>query len=371
MAKYYYRGTGLSLFAAQAGGDFQTRMLYQTAGEFGFLNPDGSKTYYYGEGLVWDNDTGSFTSGTITEIQHFAMSGSFVDSLSDLSMPITSLQPLLSAPASNASLSALYAGLMAGNDTLDGESGNDTLFGAAGDDTLSGAAGNDTLTGGTGADKLQGGIGRDLASYASSSAGVWVDLTTGKGFGGDAEGDSLTGIEDLQGSGFNDTLLGNSRNNRLIGGNGNDTLNGEGGNDVLNGGRGGDILEGGDGDDMAAGGSGNDFMTGSAGVDTMLGGGGDDLIDAGTGSDIIMGGAGHDTIYGGPDPDVIIYGFSWEQLTVTYDGPTYSFIVTAPDGTDRIYSALTFATTTGTYYFDVPTLTFVYQSAMTGDDWLA
>ena len=61
MAKYYYRGTGLSLFAAQAGGDFQTRMLYQTAGEFGFLNPDGSKTYYYGEGLVWDNDTGSFT----------------------------------------------------------------------------------------------------------------------------------------------------------------------------------------------------------------------------------------------------------------------------------------------------------------------
>lgn len=372
MAKYHYRGPGLSLFAAQSGGSLQGRMLYWNATEFGFLNPDGSKTFYSGEGLVWDDASGYFTKGTITAIWHYSMSGAYVDALTGLSMPITQLQPLLSAAATGASIAALHARLMTGNDTLAGEDGNDILSGAAGNDTMSGGAGNDTLDGGTGADVLQGGTGRDLATYESSSAGVQVDLVTGRGRGGEARGDTLKDIENLRGSAFNDILSGNATANRLMGGDGNDTLRGLGGNDVLKGGNGGDTLEGGDGNDIIAGDAGNDFITGGKGADVLFGGDGDDTIDGGTGMDLIKGGSGNNTIYGGPDPDVIIYDYAWSELIVGYDGSNYSVCIETPDGgKDTVFSALTFATTTGTYRFDVPTLTFVYQSAMTGDDWLA
>ena len=52
-----------------------------------------------------------------------------------------------------------------------------TAFGGDGDDTLTGGAGADTLRGGGGADIVTGGAGIDTASYASSKAGVTVDLT--------------------------------------------------------------------------------------------------------------------------------------------------------------------------------------------------
>ncbi len=361
MAAYHYRGPSLGLFAAQAGGPLQGRLLYWNATEFALANPDGSKTHYRGEGLVWNAALGHFTAGTITSIIHHTLSGVFIDDLTGLAVPAATLETLLAAPASTASTAKLFSALMSGNDTVRGDGGNDTLFGGAGndrlsgnagDDILKGGAGNDQLFGGEGADTLMGGRGADTANYASSSA-VQVNLATGTALGGDAAGDTFFSIESLTGSNYNDQLTGNSGNNVLKGGLGNDILHGEAGNDKVSG----------DG--------GNDFLTGGEGVDTMLGGDGDDLIDAGAGRDLVKGGVGNDTIYGGPDPDVIIYDFTWAQLTVTYNGPTYSFTVVAPDGTDTVYSALTFATTTGTWYFDVPTLSFVYQSAMTGDDWLA
>src|SRR3546814_15995539 len=83
-----------------------------------------------------------------------------------------------------------------------------------------------------------GGSGTDTASYAGSANGVTVDLTTGTGLGGDAQGDTLSGIENLTGSNYDDTLTGDGGNNSLTGGTGNDTLNGEGGNDTLTGGGG-------------------------------------------------------------------------------------------------------------------------------------
>ena len=56
-----------------------------------------------------------------------------------------------------------------------------------------------------------------------------VNLASGHGSGGDAEGDVLTDIENLIGSAFADTLSG---------GGGPDTLTGGGGNDSLDGGAG-------------------------------------------------------------------------------------------------------------------------------------
>src|SRR5262249_31192703 len=70
-------------------------------------------------------------------------------------------------------------------------------------------------------------------SYFRSAVGVTVSLVAGAtNTGGDAQGDVLSNIENLEGSGFNDTLTGNAGNNILDGLQGNDTLTGNGGVDT-------------------------------------------------------------------------------------------------------------------------------------------
>ena len=66
----------------------------------------------------------------------------------------------------------------------------------------------------------------------------------GAGSGGDAEGDTLTSIEKVVGSNYDDKLIGNSLDNVLVGGAGNNTLVGGGGNDTLVGGQGDDVMTG-------------------------------------------------------------------------------------------------------------------------------
>ena len=149
----------------------------------------------------------------------------------------------------------VYGG--AGDDTVQGGDGDDLLDGGAGDDELSGDAGDDTLVGGAGADDLEGGAGQDVADYSGSSAGVDVDLSTGSYSGGDAQGDSGTGIDGLVGSDFDDTLTGydgtfegGTVTNVIDGGAGNDDISGLGGGDTLIGGAGSDTVDGGAGDDI-------------------------------------------------------------------------------------------------------------------------
>ncbi len=170
-----------------------------------------------------------------------------------------------------------------GNDTLRGGWGNDRLTGDDGNDRLYGGADDDTLEGGAGADVLDGGSGTDEASYAGSDAGVTVNLATGTGVGGDAQGDTLTGIENVTGSSYDDSLTGNSGDNILVGGSGDDTLDGGSGNDTLYGGDGSDTLTGGAGNDVAYGQAGNDLFLFSEGDgdDTIYGG------DAGGWTDVV------------------------------------------------------------------------------------
>ncbi|MGK9171558.1 hypothetical protein KXR53_35075, partial [Inquilinus limosus] len=125
-------------------------------------------------------------------------------------------------------------------DEINGLGGGDTLNGLGGDDALYGGDGNDILRGGAGADYLDGGTDTDTASYFTGSAGISVNLVTGIGNGGEAQGDTLTGIENLSGSQGNDSLVGHSGANTLQGWNGNDVLTGSGGKDTLTGGAGAD-----------------------------------------------------------------------------------------------------------------------------------
>ncbi len=120
-----------------------------------------------------------------------------------------------------------------GADTLIGNSAANALTGGAGADTISGGAGDDTLNGGVGADALNGGTGIDTATYFSSASAVTVNLSTGVNTGGDAQGDTLIGIENVVGSNAGaDNLTGDGGNNRLDGGVGADAMAGGLGDDT-------------------------------------------------------------------------------------------------------------------------------------------
>ena len=213
---------------------------------------------------------------------------------------------------------------------LIGHGGNDRLYGGEGADSLNGGTGDDTLTGGPGADSLDGGAGTDTANYSNSGAGVTVNLTTGLSAGGDAEGDSLSGIENLTGSSSDDTLAGDTNANVLHGGAGNDKVYGGGGADLLagnadadtiNGGAGSDHLSGNAGADLLKGGTAADVLIGNGGSDVLRGGGGDDHLFGGDGHDTIIGGKGDDHVTGGAMTDTFVFSGNFGHDTITDFSP--------------------------------------------------
>ena len=199
-------------------------------------------------------------------------------------------------------------------DTISGTNTANFLRGFGGNDSIVGYGDNDTIEGGTGADNLSGGNGWDVLVYGASAAGVNVNLATGAVSGGEAQGDSISGFEEIWGSGFNDTLTGSnttvvdSGNNRIFGGDGDDIISGLGANDSLYGQNGDDRLDGGDGNDLLDGAAGNDTLVGGAGNDLLTGGDGNDSLTAGAGDDTLNGGAGDDyLISAGPINGGIFY----------------------------------------------------------------
>ena len=127
---------------------------------------------------------------------------------------------------------------LGGADTLNGLGGDDNLDGGSGDDVLNGGDGNDMLIGAAGGDTLNGGAGIDTADYSGAPAGVNVNLSTGQASGGHGA-DTLSSIENVNGSASRDVLTGDDADNVLRGNGGIDTLRGGGGNDVLIAGAGG------------------------------------------------------------------------------------------------------------------------------------
>jgi len=227
----------------------------------------------------------------------------------------------------------------------------DLIYGFGGNDKIYGLGGNDTIKGGGGADAINGGSGTDTVSYLDSTVGVTVNLANGTGFGGTAEGDTFTEVEDVIGSQQADTLIGNDGANKLIGADGDDLLKGGGGADQLFGDAGADTLKGGGGADTLNGGSGidtasytesgagvfvslitdsaaygdaegdnlNDIenLTGSAyhddlwgdnGANVLSGMNGADTLKGYGGNDTLLGGSGNDTLYGMDGDDKLIGG---------------------------------------------------------------
>ena len=254
-----------------------------------------------------------------------------------------------------------------GDDVLSGNDGNDTLVGLAGNDTLDGGNGNDILRGGLGNDTLIGGAGIDTASYSDATGAVTVSLNTAAAQNTGAAGiDTLSGIENLTGSSFDDILTGSALANVLTGGDGNDSLLGLDGDDTLDGGNGDDQLRGGAGNDTLIGGAGidtasykdatsavtvslaiagaqvtggagtdtlsgienlngsayNDTLTGDAGANRFSGGAGDDYIDGGAGVDDMFGGTGNDTYIVDNTADLITE-FAGEGIDTVFASANY------------------------------------------------
>ena len=102
-----------------------------------------------------------------------------------------------------------------------GSAHDDRLTGDMMSNHLIGGEGNDTLQGGKGADVLDGGSDTgtdrsvdnwdwhegDWAVYWDADAGVTVNLATGRGTAGEAEGDTLKNIEVIFGSVHGDTFI--------------------------------------------------------------------------------------------------------------------------------------------------------------------
>ncbi len=156
----------------------------------------------------------------------------------------------------------------AGDDYMDGGAGNDQMEGGWGNDTLIGGDGDDHLSGHQGADLLIGGNGTDTVAYTFSKC-VAVNLATGRGNGGDAEGDIIREVENISGSWEADNLTGDAHANKLWGNGGHDILNGAGGRDTLIGGGGNDTIIGGAGADELTGGTSDPKDTPGAGRDVF------------------------------------------------------------------------------------------------------
>jgi Ca2+-binding RTX toxin-like protein len=125
-----------------------------------------------------------------------------------------------------------------------GTAQGDTMIGVDGEDNwFTPGAGNDTVNG--------GGDGTDEDTYDVSDAttGVTVDLGAGTSTGGSGT-DTLSNLEDVNGSPANDAFTGDGNDNALFGNGGNDSLAGGAGD--------------GDGDDSFDGGSGIDTVDYSA-----------------------------------------------------------------------------------------------------------
>ncbi|MBO9502946.1 calcium-binding protein, partial [Brevundimonas sp. A19_0] len=232
-----------------------------------------------------------------------------------------------------------------GADHLVGGDRDDILFGEEGDDVITGGAGNDLIQGGRGTNVIDGGAGRDTLTYTGVLRGVSLDLREGWARG--ASLDEITGIEDVLGSKWDDTLRGDDHDNLLFGAGGDDTLEGRDGRDVIAGGTGADTLSGGAGDDT--------FIYGT-------GDGHDEITDFSAGDRIEIHGytsaqaiqqVGSDTIIRLSATDSItllgVNADAWNSGQVVFSAqPRPSFSTTAqPEGFDQtgvaLYESLTLA----------------------------
>jgi Ca2+-binding RTX toxin-like protein len=200
---------------------------------------------------------------------------------------------------------------------LAGTSGNDFFdLSGGGDVVVGGSRGNDTFSFGaafTAADRINGGDGSNdtLRLDGDYSAGVRLVATT------------MTGVEQILLIGGFDYVL--ATNDANVAAGGLLTVNGLG----LGAGDNLTFLGGAESD-------GRFIVDGGAGADNLVGGAGSDTLGGGAGNDVLDGGAGSDTVAGGLGDD-----------TFAVDALGDSVVEAAGEGSDRVYTSVTYRLTAG------------------------
>jgi Ca2+-binding RTX toxin-like protein len=270
-----------------------------------------------GTGLTWTEAAGGGfqpTGGMITRIEFdsgaLGQTRTLAATLDGLNLSVVALSNAIDAAGEgdDSQLNALFSSF---REDVTGSTGNDTLGGDQWNDTIKGGDGNDMLVGSPGDDSLDGGnpavSGNDLVDYRGAPGAVTVNLKTGVATTGAWGTDSLTGIEGVLGSTFNDSLVGSDSTtveDFFVGGLGNDTIDGGAGFDIVSY----------DWDntqavnvDLSTGiatgtGVGTDTLIniegviGSSQADNLKGGAGDDWFRPQGGNDTVDGGAGNDRV---------------------------------------------------------------------------
>ncbi len=214
---------------------------------------------------------------------------------------------------------------------------SDSFTGSAADEQFTLNRGNDTVIGGDGFDAIR----FDLAERWGATRGVSVNLATGVVRDNWRGTDSVSGIEGVYGSDFNDTIVGSAGDDYLMGGAGVDNINGGAGFDtlafwaadrapnttgiVINMNTLGAVVQN-DGfgnvenalgierfegtfysDSMTGNGTANQFF-GYSGEDTLLGNAGNDLLRGGWDNDLLNGGTHNDVLWGDEGDDTLTGG---------------------------------------------------------------
>lgn len=159
-----------------------------------------------------------------------------------------------------------------GNDTLVGDNNANLINGRAGSNALYGMGGNDTIYAAEGSNTIDGGSGTDTVDFSTASwfktgtlntpayvfladatftggsdktfylGASFTSYSSRTGSSGTYLYSTITGVENINGSDYNDILYGTSSANTINGNNGDDIIAGNGGADTLNGNAGNDTF---------------------------------------------------------------------------------------------------------------------------------
>ncbi len=263
----------------------------------------------------------------------------------------------------------------------DGQGGIDVVSNI---EHINGTRFNDRLTGssvtnwfrpGAGDDTVDGMGGKDVVMYEDASAGVTVNLQTGQATGTSIGTDSLTSIEAVHGSYYNDRITLSNSDGYVFARAGNDIITGGSSGEYINPGSGSDTVDGGGGDDqvdfgddtydsLGAGTRGatanletgvatdtwgfTDSLTsierlkGTSFADSFIGNSQDNTLEGQGGNDSLKGGGGYDNLQGGDGTDRADYSGNKSQYSLIKLSSTTYLIsdlrANAPDGTDMLDS---------------------------------
>lgn len=155
---------------------------------------------------------------------------------------------------------------------IDGGSGNDKITLSMGTNYIIGGSGDDTITSGPSLEltdhfwsDINGGTGVDTVDFSNLQKNIIVNLERNL-FGNDITLGTISNVEKVIGTSFNDTIDASKLGNVIDGGGGDDIIRAGKGGDTVYGGTGDDTLDGQNGVDVLTGGSGRDRFEFSSGV---------------------------------------------------------------------------------------------------------